>query len=89
MCHKRLLVRQTERGMCCGSSGRCGNPNFGAPSTDAPDGWVSWPRQSVLNINFALCCPIESKRESQLNPEIDGDDGESCRQRRGIADRMV
>ena len=38
----------------------------------APDSRVSWPHQSVLNINFALCRPIESKRKSQLNPEIDG-----------------
>jgi hypothetical protein len=30
LCHKRPLVRQTERGMFCGSSGRCGNPDFGA-----------------------------------------------------------
>jgi hypothetical protein len=72
MCHKRPLVRQNERGMFFGSIGRCGNPDFGAPSADAPDSRVSWPRQSVLNINFALCCPIESKRKSQLNPEIDG-----------------
>jgi hypothetical protein len=64
LCDKRPLVRQNERGMFCGSSGRCDNPDFGAPSTDAPDGRVSWPRQRVLNINFALCCPIESKPES-------------------------
>src|SRR6516164_2703515 len=38
----------------------------------APDSRVSWPHQSVLNINFALCRPMESKRKSQLNPEIDG-----------------
>jgi putative tryptophan/tyrosine transport system substrate-binding protein len=28
-----------------------------APSADAPDSRVSWPHQSVLNINFTLCCP--------------------------------
>src|SRR5215469_1700426 len=63
LCHKRPLVRQNERGVFCGSSGRYGNPDFGAPSADAPDSRVSWPRQSVLNINFALYCPIESKTE--------------------------
>jgi len=45
--------------MFCGSSGRCGNPDFGAPSADAPRQPGYWPHQSVLNINFALCCPIE------------------------------
>jgi hypothetical protein len=36
LCHERSLVRQKERGMFCGSSGRWGNPDFGAPSADAP-----------------------------------------------------
>jgi hypothetical protein len=53
------------RGACfAGRVGGAGNPDFDAPSADAPDSRVSWPHQSVLNINFALCCPIESKRKS-------------------------
>jgi hypothetical protein len=66
-CHKRCLMRQNERGMFCGSSGRCGNPDFGAPSADARRqlGQLATPDQSVLNINFASCCPIESQGSTE------------------------
>jgi hypothetical protein len=52
MCHKRSLGRQNERACFAGRVGGAGNPDFGALSADAPDSRVSWPHQSVLNINF-------------------------------------
>jgi hypothetical protein len=42
-----------------------------------PDSRVSWLHPSVLNINFALCCPIEWQGSTEVEipvaPEIDGE----------------
>jgi hypothetical protein len=57
--------------MFCGSTGRCGNPDFGAPSAVTQDSWVSWPHQSVLNINFALCCPIELQGSTETEIPVE------------------